>query len=279
LGKGDLHDQKYSSLQRIYKLRAINDNKDDTNRGIINDTYTILLYPTQEMESMFLTSHPLVFAITIVGIFVFTVIIFALYNIAIQRRQNKVMSSLQVTSKVILSLFPHNVLDRLIKEAEFTTNDNAITISHSTNRIKDTLTGQTEKRKIQSFLESNNDGNIYNIFKSKPIADLYPNTTVMYADIAGFTAWSSVREPSQVFTLLESLFRQYDALAKRRHVFKVETIGDCYVAVAGVPRPRSDHAVAMARFARDCVLSMNVLSKKLEIQLGPDTSGTYCIVR
>jgi hypothetical protein len=39
--------------------------------------------------------------------------------------------------------------------------------------------------------------------------------------IAGFTARSSVREPSQVFTLLENLFQQYDMIAKRRRVGQV----------------------------------------------------------
>ena len=36
-------------------------------------------------------------------------------------------------------------------------------------------------------------------------------------------AWSSVREPSQVFTLLETLFHAFDSIAQRRKVFKVET--------------------------------------------------------
>ena len=49
-----------------------------------------------------------------------------------------------------------------------------------------------------------------------------------FVDIAGFTAWSSVREPAQVFTLLEQIYGSFDALSKRRGVFKVETIGDCY---------------------------------------------------
>ena len=54
-------------------------------------------------------------------------------------------------------------------------------------------------------------------------------------------------------------------------VFKVETIGDCYVAAAGVPEPRSDHAVVMARFARDCCFKMTQLVQALEILLGPET--------
>ena len=51
----------------------------------------------------------------------------------------------------------------------------------------------------------------------------------------GFTAWTSVREPAQVFTLLETLFHAFDEIANRRRVFKVETVGDCYVAVCGLP--------------------------------------------
>ena len=51
----------------------------------------------------------------------------------------------------------------------------------------------------------------------------------MFADIAGFTAWSSAREPSHVFTLLESIYSEFDRIAHRRKVFKVEVVGDCYV--------------------------------------------------
>jgi Adenylate and Guanylate cyclase catalytic domain len=83
----------------------------------------------------------------------------------------------------------------------------------------------------------------------------------MFADISGFTAWSSckcvvagccpnkqarsslcvdlaylyvVRDPSQVFKLLEAVYSAFDAIARRRGVFKVETIGDSYVCVTYV---------------------------------------------
>jgi hypothetical protein len=56
----------------------------------------------------------------------------------------------------------------------------------------------------------------------------FPKCTVLFADIVGFTAWSSVRDPTQVFTLLETLYNSFDQIAKKRKVFKVETIGDCY---------------------------------------------------
>ena len=51
---------------------------------------------------------------------------------------------------------------------------------------------------------------------------------IQFADIVGFTAWSSVRDPCQVFTLLETVYHAFDEIAKRRRIFKVETIGDCY---------------------------------------------------
>lgn len=100
-------------------------------------------------------------------------------------------------------------------------------------------------------------------------------SSVMYADLAGFTAWSSVREPSQVFALLEAVYKTFDELANRRQVFKVETVGDCYVAVTGLPESRRDHAIAMARFARDCIVHMRVMTKQLEITLGPDTGDLH----
>ena len=87
----------------------------------------------------------------------------------------------------------------------------------------------------------------------------------------GFTAWSSTREPTQVFTLLETIYNEFDRVAKLRKVFKVETVGDCYVDVAGLPEPRDDHAVVMARLAQDCLIKSQRVFKALETVLGPDT--------
>jgi class 3 adenylate cyclase len=76
----------------------------------------------------------------------------------------------------------------------------------------------------------------------------------------------------QVFTLLETIYAAFDEIARKRRVFKVETVGDCYVAVTGLPDPMKDHAVVMARFAKDCIQQMHVLTRRLEVRLGPDTA-------
>jgi hypothetical protein len=49
--------------------------------------------------------------------------------------------------------------------------------------------------------------------------------TALVADIAGFTAWSAEREPTQVFQLLENIYNTMDKIAKKLGVFKVETVG------------------------------------------------------
>jgi class 3 adenylate cyclase len=94
----------------------------------------------------------------------------------------------------------------------------------------------------------------------------------MFADISGFTAWSSTRDPQQVFCLLEAVYGAFDILADRRKVFKVETIGDCYVAVCGLPEPRPNHATIMCKFAKDCREKFDLLTRELEKDLGPDTA-------
>ena len=84
---------------------------------------------------------------------------------------------------------------------------------------------------------------------------------------------SSEREPCQVFRLLETVYREFDLEARKLGVFKVETIGDCYVAVTGLPDPRDDHAIVMAKYAVRCLLKFNVMTKRLEATLGPGTAS------
>ena len=94
----------------------------------------------------------------------------------------------------------------------------------------------------------------------------------MFADLTGFTQWSASRDPTQVFTLLEVLYHSFDTIAKRRKVFKVETVGDCYVAVAGVPTAHKDHATAMACFANKCLIQSQQICNALEAVLGHGTA-------
>ena len=128
----------------------------------------------------------------------------------------------------------------------------------------------TNNFKLKSFLNGSSDIGMQH---DQPIADLFPYCTVMFADIAGFTAWSSAREPAQVFILLQTVYQSFDLIANKRRVFKVETIGDSYMAVTGLPEPQTKHASIMARFAWECLIRIGEVTKELESTLGPDTAA------
>lgn len=95
---------------------------------------------------------------------------------------------------------------------------------------------------------------------------------VFQADIVGFTAWSSTRDPTDIFRLLETIYSEFDKVAQRRNVYKVETVGDCYVAVVRLPEPQAYHFVVAARFATDLLTKIGIVTTKLEIEMGPDTA-------
>jgi adenylate cyclase len=76
------------------------------------------------------------------------------------------------------------------------------------------------------------------------IAESYPQTTVLFADLAGFTPWARETDPERVVGFLDELFTRFDELAASAGVEKIKTIGDAYMAVAGAPEPRSDHGAA-----------------------------------
>ena len=83
----------------------------------------------------------------------------------------------------------------------------------------------------------------------EPIADSFSCATVMFADISGFTLWSSNRNPVDVLQLSELLFKEFDIVGLQIGVFKVSTIEDCYLATSGLSDIRDDHTEVMAKFS------------------------------
>ena len=82
------------------------------------------------------------------------------------------------------------------------------------------------------------------------IADVYPETTVLFTDLAGFTPWAQQNEPTHVAAVLDRLFSRFDGLVAEGGIEKIKTIGDSYMAVSGAPEARPDHAVAAMAVAR-----------------------------
>jgi len=104
------------------------------------------------------------------------------------------------------------------------------------------------------------------------IAELYPETTVVFADVAGFTPWANATEPARVVALLDDLFSRFDRAAAEVGIEKIKTVGDAYMAVAGAPEPRPDHATAALRFGRAVLAEVEAWRRAndlaLEVRVG-----------
>mmetsp|Transcript_20229 Transcript_20229/g.43726 ORF Transcript_20229/g.43726 Transcript_20229/m.43726 type:complete len:1181 (+) Transcript_20229:158-3700(+) len=271
-GEGDLHQTNYNRLRRSSDFLGYQGNLVGVTGLEDHCQYTIDLYPTSQMEDSYTTNRPIIFTVIVLGIFFFASTVFALYDIFVMRRQRVVQDTALRAMSIVTSLFPGNVADQLARD-KLEQDRKATETKKMARRRKQAMNsnffGDQDHSNDPYADDEEDDDDI--LIESKPIADLFPSATVLFADIAGFTAWSSIREPSQVFILLENIYRAFDKIAVQRRIFKVETIGDCYVAVCGLPEPNKEHAVAMAKFSRDCMEKMDSLVHRLEAKLGPDT--------
>ena len=81
------------------------------------------------------------------------------------------------------------------------------------------------------------------------IADRVEEATILFADLVGFTAVASRVTPAVLVDNLNRIFSAFDDLCRRSGIEKIKTIGDAYMAAAGLPVPRPDHAEVIADFA------------------------------
>jgi class 3 adenylate cyclase len=176
---------------------------------------------TSEVEARYTTQYPVLYAFVAVFIFSASSLVFLVYDLKVQRRQKKVLQSAENANAIVSSIFPANVQERILKNAEEQAKKNMKEQRGPMHSVK----RQLSKYVDDDLSEAAEEEGLVTAFSTKPIADLFTACTVMFADISGFTAWSSVREPSQVFTLLETVYAAFDKAAKSLKVFKVETIG------------------------------------------------------
>jgi adenylate cyclase len=105
-----------------------------------------------------------------------------------------------------------------------------------------------------------------------PIADRFRDVTILFSDIVGFTGMSMRRSASDVVALLNAIFSAIDRLALEYGIEKIKTIGDAYMAVAGLPEPRDDHPQAIARLALAMRKAVSEISQQydehLKIRIG-----------
>jgi class 3 adenylate cyclase len=115
---------------------------------------------------------------------------------------------------------------------------------------------------------------------STMIADDAPSASVLFADVVGFSPLSTGMPPAELVGLLNDVFTRFDRFVEELGLEKIKTVGDEYMAAAGVPRPRPDHAHAAAELAlrmrnhlQANAIQGHHLSLRIGINSGPVTAG------
>lgn len=106
----------------------------------------------------------------------------------------------------------------------------------------------------------------------KNISGSYPEVTILFSDLVGFTKMSSQTSATDLVKLLNDLFTRFDKRAEALGVEKIKTIGDAYMAVAGLPIPRPDHAQLCAELALGMFEDLKAFNKEngkeLDMRIG-----------
>lgn len=187
-GVGDLHEDTYDDLVIEKTLAGL----DSFAKGVSEYSgaeldpdfcpFSFRVYPSDQLKSLHTTINRIVFTMAAVLIFAFTSLVFWLYDRLVEKRQRAVLRTAVDSTAIVSSLFPSTVRHRLMPSQQ-----------------------QSEQERLLSTGSENTDllpTKGISSFSSAPIAELYPNTTVLFADIAGFT----VRELASVPYWLSSKY-------------------------------------------------------------------------
>ncbi len=117
--------------------------------------------------------------------------------------------------------------------------------------------------------------------KEHPIADHYKNVTIMFIDMAGFTEFAETRHPKDTVRVLNEIFTHFDTLAEKHGLEKIKTIGDCYMAVSGLPQVNAQHAMAAVKMAQEIRKTMKgyktkdgtLIHFRIGLDCGPVVAG------
>jgi guanylate cyclase len=114
----------------------------------------------------------------------------------------------------------------------------------------------------------------------RTIATQHAAASVLFADIVSFTPMAATLSPRQLVDLLNEVFQCFDGLVEKYALEKIKTIGDCYMVAAGVPRARTDHAVAIVQLALEMQAAVGArefcghrLTFRIGINSGPVVAG------
>jgi adenylate cyclase len=103
-------------------------------------------------------------------------------------------------------------------------------------------------------------------------ADSFAEVTVVIADVVGFSELTPAVGPERLALLLEEIYTTFDGLVKERGLKKIKTLGNSYMAAAGVPVLTGDHAARAAHLSLDMVQALDRFNERgghsLQVRIG-----------
>jgi class 3 adenylate cyclase len=100
----------------------------------------------------------------------------------------------------------------------------------------------------------------------RTIVDSFIDSTVLFADIVGFTRIASKQSPHRTVQLLNEIFSGFDRIAEQFELEKIKTIGDAYMLVSGVPSIREDHAEACANAGFEMLEAVRLFNRRHQLE-------------
>jgi guanylate cyclase len=176
------------------------------------------------------------------------------------------VSSFFVVNFAVVSLFIFVIMRYFVSQR-----DKAMRLLAAEQEKSETLLLNILPRKIAAILKN----------ESRLIADSFPNGSILFADLVGFTPLSSEMPATEMVQLLNGIYTHFDRLVEGYGVEKIRTIGDNYMVAAGVPTPRADHAQALANMGLDIAeyasthrpLNGKTMQFRIGINSGPLIAG------
>lgn len=144
--------------------------------------------------------------------------------------------------------------------------------------VADRATGNARRREYLLLHRIFPETVILRMQRGERVADEYAAVSILFADLVGFTGFSARLGPREVVGFLDRLFERFDSLCDQHRVEKIKTIGDSYMAAAGLPRPRPDHAQALISLAQDMLAAVHEIGGgevqlRIGIHSGPVFAG------
>ncbi|KAB5526082.1 hypothetical protein PHYPO_G00147630 [Pangasianodon hypophthalmus] len=121
---------------------------------------------------------------------------------------------------------------------------------------------EIEKKKTETLLYAMLPRHVANQLKEgkRVEAGDFKVCTILFSDVVTFTNICAACEPIQIVNMLNAMYSRFDRLTNVHDVYKVETIGDAYMVVGGVPIPKDTHAERVANFA----LGMRIAAREVK---------------